>query len=177
VALNLKQKKAIVSGLSEMTECASVIAADYRGLTVAEMSMLRSKAHEAGIVVKVTQNTLARRAFANTKLEPLSEVLLGPTVLIFSPEDPGVSARLVRAFAKDHEKLAVKGLIVESEFLAPEQLKEVANLPTKEQAISTLLSVMMAPMNNLARTFSEVYGQFVRVLSRKSEENSSKKES
>ncbi len=169
MALKIHQKKNIVAELAQMSSCVSVIAADYRGLTVSEMTKLRMNARKQGITVKVVQNNLACRAFADTALSSLEKILVGPIILIASKEDPGEGARLAQSFAKEHEKFQVKGLVVGDEFLEANRLKEVASLPTKEQAISTLLSVMIAPMNQFVRTLSESYGQFVRVVSRASE--------
>lgn len=169
MALKFDQKKAIVADLAQMSSCVSVIAADYRGLTVSEMTKLRTNARKQGITVKVVQNNLACRAFSETSLACLEKVLVGPIVLIFSPEDPGVGARLVQTFVKEHEKLKVKGLVIGDELLEASKLKEVASLPTREQALSQLLSVMTAPMTQFVRTISEAYGQFVRVVSRAAE--------
>lgn len=169
MALKFDQKKAIVAELTQMSSCVSVIAADYRGLTVSEMTKLRMNAREQGITVKVVQNNLACRAFSETNLACLEKILVGPIVLIFSPEDPGVGARLVQTFVKEHEKLKVKGVVMGDQLLEANKLKEVASLPTREQALGQLLSVLMAPMTQFVRTISESYGQFVRVVSRASE--------
>src|SRR5262249_14922336 len=143
--------------LGEMSSCVSVIAADYRGLTVSEMTKLRVKARKEGVVVKVVQNTLAGRAFSETGLSCLKEILIGPIGIIASNGDPGVNARLVQSFVKEHEKLQVKGLVVGNELLAANRIKEVASLPTREQALAILLSVMNAPITKLVRTMSESY--------------------
>lgn len=164
MALKLDQKKTIVADLAKLSSCIFVVAADYRGLTVSEMTKLRMNARKKGITVKVVQNNLACRAFAETNFACLEKILVGPIVLIFSPEDPGIGARLVQDFIKEHEKLQVKGLAIGDTLLEASRLKEISSLPTKEQAISQLLSVLTAPMMQLTNALTQGYGQFVQVL-------------
>src|SRR4051794_10168815 len=106
MALNLESKKALVAEVSEVAANAqSVVAAEYRGLTVAQMTDLRSKARAQGVYMRVIKNTLARKALAGTSFECIGASLKGPLVLAFSKNDPGAAARVIKAFAKDNDKL------------------------------------------------------------------------
>lgn len=165
MALRLEAKQAIVAEVAQMAqESVLVIAADYRGLTVSEMTDLRRKARAAGCPIRVVRNTLARRAFENTDFACLLEALVGPIILLFSPEDPGVAARVMKEFAKGNEKLEVKALAMAGELIPGDQLNAVASLPTREEALAMLLSVMNAPATKLVRTMAEPQAQFVRLL-------------
>ncbi len=165
MALNLEQKKAIVSEVAEVADKAfSAIAAEYRGLSVDEMTDLRAQARNAGVYLRVVKNSLARRAFEGTEFECMSEGLTGPLVLAFSQEDPGSAARIINDFAKDHEKLEVKLVSIGGQLLEPGEIKTLAKLPTYDQAISMLMAVMKAPVEKLARTMNEVPGKLVRTV-------------
>lgn len=163
--LNLEDKKSIVAEVSAIAaEAHSVVAAEYHGLTVDEMTALRVSARNSGVYLRVVKNTLARRAFEGTDFECMSEGLVGPLVLAFSQEDPGSAARLVKDFAKDHDALVTKMVSIGGEMLAPSELGRLASMPTKDQAISILMSVMKAPTEKLARTLKEVPGKLVRTV-------------
>ncbi len=163
--LNLEDKKSIVAEVSAIAaEAHSVVAAEYHGLTVGEMTELRASARNSGVYLRVIKNTLARRAFEGTDFECMNTGLVGPLVLAFSQEDPGSAARLVKDFAKDHEALVTKMVSIGGEMLAPTELDRLAKMPTKDQAISILMSVMMAPTEKLARTLKEVPGKLVRTM-------------
>ena len=165
MALNLEQKKAIVSEVAEVADKAfSAIAAEYRGLSVDEMTDLRAQARNAGVYLRVVKNSLARRAFEGTEFECMSEGLTGPLVLAFSQEDPGSAARIINDFAKDHEKLEVKPVSIGGKLLEPGEVKTLAKMPTYDQAISMLMAVMKAPVEKLARTMNEVPGKLVRTV-------------
>jgi large subunit ribosomal protein L10 len=165
LALNLEQKKAIVSEVAEVADKAfSAIAAEYRGLSVDEMTELRAQARNAGVYLRVVKNSLARRAFEGTEFECMSEGLSGPLVLAFSQEDPGSAARVINDFAKDHEKLEVKLVSIGGKLLEPGEIKTLAKMPTYDQAISMLMAVMKAPVEKLARTMNEVPGKLVRTV-------------
>lgn len=163
--LNLEQKKAVVAEVAEVASTAySAIAAEYRGLTVGEMTELRAKAREAGVYVRVVKNSLARRAVENTDFDCMKEELTGPLVIAFSQEDPGAAARVIKDFAKDHSKLVVKVVSIGGKLLAVSDLEALSKMPTYEQAISTLMAVMKAPVEKLARTINEVPGKLVRTV-------------
>lgn len=166
MTLRIDDKKAIVSELAEIVaNSGSAIAAEYRGLTVGQMTKLRSTARKSGIVVRVYRNTLARKAVAGTRFECLQEALVGPTILMFSRDEPATAAKMVRDFAKNNEKFIIKALVLEGKLLGADQLKAVASLPTRNEAIAQLMSVMNAPVGKLARTLVETYAQLVRVVS------------
>jgi len=165
VPLNLEDKKSIVAEVSAIAaEAHSVVAAEYHGLTVDEMTELRATARNGGVYLRVVKNTLARRALEGTEFECINDGLVGPLVLAFSQEDPGSAARLVKDFAKDHDALVTKIVSIGGEMLDPSALERLATMPTKDQAISMLMSVMMAPTEKLARTLKEVPAKLVRTV-------------
>jgi len=165
VPLNYEQKKAVVAEVSEVAGSAySAVAAEYSGLTVEQMTELRVKAREAGVYLRVVKNTLARRAVEGTEFECMKEGLTGPLVLAFSQEDPGSAARVIKDFAKDHDKLVVKLVSIGGKLLDASELETLAKMPTYDQAISMLMAVMKAPVEKLARTVNEVPGKLVRTV-------------
>ena len=165
MALGLEDKKAIVAEVSEVAESAlSAVIADYRGLTVGQMTALRKQAREGGVYLKVVRNTLARRAVEGTEFECMQEALVGPTVLAFSQEDPGAAARLIKDFAKENAELEVKALSISGQLLGAEQIDVLAKMPTLDQARAMLMSVMIAPVTKLARTLNEFPGSITRVM-------------
>ncbi len=160
MALQLEQKQAIVSEVSQVAADAhSAIAAEYRGLTVGELTELRAKARETGVYLKVVKNTLAKRALEGTPYECMRDGLVGPLVLAFSQEDPGSAARLVKDFAKQNDLLAVKMISIGGELLDVSELTKLSSLPTKDQAISLLMAVMKAPVEKFVRTLNEPHGK------------------
>lgn len=165
MALGLEDKKAIVAEVSEVAESAlSAVIADYRGLTVGQMTALRKQAREGGVYLKVVRNTLARRAVEGTSFECMQEAMVGPTVLAFSQEDPGAAARLMKDFAKENAELEVKALSISGQLLGAEQIDVLAKMPTLDQARAMLMSVMIAPVTKLARTLNEFPGSITRVM-------------
>jgi len=165
MALRLEDKKAIVAEVNEAAGSAlSAVIADYRGVTVGQMTGLRKQAREQGVYLRVVRNTLARRAVKDTEFECLTEVLVGPTIIAFSKEEPGSAARVLKEFAKENEGFQVKALSVGGELLGADQIDRLAKLPTRDQAISILMSVMIAPVTKLARTFNEVPSKITRAV-------------
>jgi large subunit ribosomal protein L10 len=165
VALRLDQKQQIVAEVNEVAASAlSAVIADYRGLTVAEMTEMRVKARESGVYLRVVRNTLAKRAVEGTEYECLNEAFVGPTLLAFSQEDPGAAARLIKEYAKDYAELEVKALSIGGALLGADQIDRVAKLPTLDEARSMLMSVMQAPVVKLARSLNEVPGKLVRTI-------------
>ena len=165
MALNLEDKKALVAEVSKVAATAlSVVAAEYRGLTVSQMTELRSKARTAGVYVRVVKNSLARKAMAGTSFECMSPILKGPLVLAFSKDDPGAAARVVKAFAKDNDKLIARALSLGGQLLAGSELDKVASLPSREQALSQLMGVMKAPIQKLVATLAATPSKLVRTL-------------
>lgn len=165
MALNLEQKKAVVAEISQVAAGAhSVVAAEYRGLSVEEMTELRKKARESGVYMRVIKNSLAKRAIEGTEFECMTAGMIGPLIYAFSQEDPGSAARVIRDFSKDHELLAVKLIALSGQLLGPGDLKRLADMPTRDEAISMLMALMKAPLDKLARTLNEVPGKLVRTL-------------
>ena len=165
MALGLEQKQQIVAEVNEVAASAlSAVVADYRGLTVAEMTEMRVKARESGVYLRVVRNTLAKRAVEGTEYACLDETLVGPSLLAFSTEDPGSAARLLKDYAKEHDALEVKALSIGGELIAADQIDRVATLPTLDEARAMLMSVMLAPVTKLARTINEVPGKLVRTV-------------
>lgn len=165
MALNLDQKKAVVAEVAGVAANAhSAIAAEYIGLTVEDMTALRVKAREENVYLRIVKNTLAKRAFEGTEFECMSEAMVGPLVLAFSQEDPGAAARVISDFVKENDKLVVKLVSIGGQLLDAGDIKRLASMPTKDQAISMLMSVMNAPVEKLARTLNEVPSKLVRVI-------------
>jgi len=165
VSLTLEDKKAIVTEVAEVASVAySAVAAEYRGLTVGDMTELRNEARSGGVYLRVVKNTLARRAIKGTDFECMNDGLVGPLIIAFSQEDPGGAARVIEKFSKGNKKLVVKLVSLGGKLLEPTDIKAVASLPTKDQAISQLMSVMKAPVEKLVRTMNEVPTKVVRVI-------------
>jgi large subunit ribosomal protein L10 len=165
MTLRLADKKNIVVEMSKVANhSCSVIAADYCGLTVAQLTTLRKSAREAGVYMKVVRNTLARRAFEGTKFACMDTALVGPLVLAFSKDEPGAAARLFKDYVKKWDKLQVKALSLDGVLLPGTALNQVASLPTRDEAIAQLMSVMLAPITKLVRTLAEPHGKLVRTV-------------
>ncbi len=165
MTLRLEGKKAIVAEVAEVAKNAtSVVAANYAGLTVSQVTELRKQARNAGVYMRVIRNTLARRAFEGTDFECMDKALVGPLVLAFSKEDPGAAARLFKEFAKKFDKLEVKALSIDGALLPANDLNKLASLPTRNEAIVLLMSVMRAPITKFVRTLAEPHAQLVRVV-------------
>lgn len=163
--LNLEQKKEIVAEVADVAASAqSVIAAEYRGLTVDEMTSLRKEARNSGVYLRVVKNTLAKRAVDGTDFDCLKDALVGPLVLFFSEEDPASGARIVRDFSKQSDKLVVKALVLSGKMLDPSELKRLADMPTYDQAISMLMGVLQAPIGKFVRTLAEPNNKLARIL-------------
>jgi large subunit ribosomal protein L10 len=142
----------------------SVVAAEYRGLTVGQMTELRAKARTQGVYMRVVKNTLARKALAGTSFEAMGPRLKGPLVLAFSKDDPGAAARVVKDFAKAHEKLVATLVSLGGQVLPGGELEKVASLPTREQALSMLLGVLKAPIVKLVGTLAAPAAKLARTV-------------
>jgi large subunit ribosomal protein L10 len=163
--LKINDKKAIVAEVAEVAkQSTSIVAANSAGLTVAQITDVRKSARNAGVYLRVIRNTLAKRAFEGTPFSCMNEALVGPLMLAFSKDDPGAAARLLKDFSKKYEKLEVKALSIDGILLPGSDLLRLANLPTREEAISQLMSVMIAPITQLVRTLAEPYAQLVRAV-------------
>jgi large subunit ribosomal protein L10 len=165
MALNLEDKKTLVAEVAGIAATAqSVVAAEYRGLTVGQMTDLRAKARGAGVYVRVVKNTLARKALAGTMFESVGPKLKGPLVLAFSKDDPGAAARVVKDFAKANEKLVATLVSLGGQVLPGKDLDKVASLPTRAQALSMLLGVIKSPMQKLASLLAAPPSKLARTL-------------
>lgn len=168
MSLNLDAKKAIVEDVANVAaEAPSAIAAEYIGLTVAEMTELRNSAREAGVYLRVVRNTLARKAFENTSFECMRDGLVGSLVLAFSNEEPGSAARVISDFAKNNDKLVVKLVVLEGELLDPSQLEKLASMPLLDEARAMLLGLLSTPMGMFVRTLAEPPAKLAQVLAAK----------
>lgn len=166
MALRLEDKKAIVADVHETAANAlSLVIADSRGVTVTDMTALRKQARDNNVSLRVIRNTLAKRAIAGTTFECVQDALTGPSLFGFSMEDPGAAARLFKEFAKGNEKFSVKALSVGGKLLGAEQIDALATLPTRDEALARLASVMIAPVTKLVRTFNEVPSKVTRAVS------------
>jgi len=154
MALRLDDKKALVAEVAAVAATAqSVVAAEYRGLKVSQMTELRTKARKSGVYLRVVKNTLARKAIAGTQFEVVGKSLKGPLVLAFSKEDPGAAARLVKDFAKTNDKLVTTVVSLGGSLLTAKDLDRVASLPTLEAARASLWeSCKPRPASSSARS-------------------------
>ena len=165
MALNIEQKKAVVAEVADVANKAlAAVAAEYRGLTVEEMTDLRAKARESGVYLKVAKNTLVRLAVEGTEYECMQETLTGPLLLAFSMEDPGAAARLVKDYSKDHDKLIAINVAVGGQLYDASELDRLSKLPTYDQAIAILMGVMKAPIEKFERTLAEPHTKLVRTV-------------
>ena len=165
MALNLEDKKALVAEVAAVAAKAqSVVAAEYRGLTVGQMTELRAKARKQGVYMRVVKNTLARKALAGTAFETVGPKLKGPLVLAFSKDDPGAAARVVKDFAKGHEKLVATLVSLGGQVLPGGDIEKVASLPTRDQALAMLLGVLKAPVTRLVGTLAAPASKLARTV-------------
>ena len=153
MALALDGKKAVVEELAPYAAKAhSAVAAEYRGLTVAELTELRKVARATGVYLRVVKNSLAKRAVTGTPFECMQDKMVGPLILAFSMDDPGSAGRLINDFAKTNDKLIAKIVSIDGEAYDGSELSRLASLPTRDQGISLVMALMLAPVEKLART-------------------------
>jgi large subunit ribosomal protein L10 len=156
----VEAKKEVVSEIaSKLRESKSTIVVDYRGLTVAQVTELRKSLREAGVEFKVYKNTLTRRAAEEAELAGLNEYLTGPNAIAFSTEDVIAPAKVLNEFAKKNEALEIKAGVIEGNIASVEEVKALAELPSREGLLSMLLSVLQAPIRNLALAAKAVADQ------------------
>jgi large subunit ribosomal protein L10 len=157
MALNLSQKQEVVAELAEVAAKAhSLVAAEYAGTTVEQMTAMRKKARESGVYLRVVKNTLASRAVAGTEFEVVKDALVGPLLYAFSTEEPGAAGRLIKEFAKGNDKLKAKIVSVEGKLLPATHVDVLASLPTREQALAMLARVLAEPATMFARVVKAV---------------------
>lgn len=147
----IEKKQALVDEITDkFKNSQSTILVDYRGLDVEEVTDLRKQLRDAGVDYKVYKNTMSKRAVEKAELNDLAETLVGPTAIAFSNDDVIAPARILNGFAKEHDKLEIKGGVIEGEIASLDQIKELAELPNYEGMVSMLLSVLQAPIRNFA---------------------------
>lgn len=165
MALNFEDKKRLVEKFSLALKPASIlIAVKYEGLTVSATNAIRKNAREKAVTVKVLRNTLARLAVKETPYHFVADDLVGSLMLVFSNEEPGAVAKILRTALKEHDKLSVHLIALDGQLLSANHLEAIASLPTKEEAIAQLMAVLQAPVSNFVRTMAAPTGQFVRTL-------------
>ncbi|MFY7697609.1 MAG: 50S ribosomal protein L10 [Legionella sp.] len=174
MTLTLAAKKAVVEEVTTVASKAiSAVVADYRGLTVNQMTQLRMKARKNGVYLRIVPNTLTRRAFEKTEFSCLNEHLVGPLFIALSLESPGDAARLLKEYSKTYDKLEIKALSVGGKAFGIEHLDTIASLPTRNEAIAKLLYVMKAPIEKFVRTLAEPQAKLVRALAAIKEQKAS----
>ncbi len=171
MSLTLEQKQAVVAEVAAVAAAApALIAAEYSGLNVAEMTALRRSARDAGIYLRVVRNTLARRAFEGTQFDCMRSTLTGPLLLAFSNDEPGSAAKVIRDFAKENGKLVVRLISLDGRLLDSAEIESVANLPSLDQARSMLLGLLQAPLGKFLRVLSEPEAKLLRLLDARREQ-------
>lgn len=147
----IAKKETLVQAAAEKFEsAASVVIVDYRGLTVEEVTNLRKQLRHAGVEMKVIKNSILSRAAKKVGLDGLDEVFTGPTAVAFSNDDVVAPAKIIDEFAKDAKALEIKGGVIEGKVSSVEQITALAKLPNREGLLSMLLSVLQAPVRNVA---------------------------
>ena len=165
MALNLTQKKEVVAELAEVAGSAhSLVVSEYAGLTVEQLTQMRKKARQDGVFLKVAKNTLVSRAVEGTDYAVVADELTGPLLYAFSTEDPGAAGRLIKEFAKSNDKLKPRLVSIGGQKYPGTHVDVLASLPTREEALSMLLSVMVQPATQLVRLLSEPASQIARVI-------------
>lgn len=162
MALSLEQKKAVVAEIASVAANAhSLVVSEYIGTTVDAFTEMRAEARKTGVYLKVAKNSLVKRAVEGTDFECVKDSLVGPMIYAFSQEDPGCAARLIKEYAKKNDKLITKVVSIGGKVFDASEISRLASLPTKEQAISQLMSVMKAPVEKLVRTMAEPHAKMV----------------
>ncbi|WP_039052215.1 50S ribosomal protein L10 [Bordetella avium] len=164
MSLNRQEKAVVIEEVSaEVAKAQSIVIAEYRGLDVASVTVLRKTARESGVYLRVLKNSLARRAVAGTAFEPLAEQLTGPLIYGISA-DPVAAAKVLAGFAKSNDKLVIKAGSLPNNLLNQEGVKALATMPSREELLSKLLGTMQAPITQFVRTLNEVPTKFARGL-------------
>jgi large subunit ribosomal protein L10 len=172
MALRLEDKKAFVKEINAVAEdSVTAVAAEYRGLSVGEMTELRKQARNADVYLRVVKNSLAKRAVLGTDFECMQKTLKGPLLLAFAKDDPGAAARVIKSFAKDHDALQAISLSTGGQLLPGSDLNKLAELPTLDQAHAILLGLLIEPMNQLVRVFAEPSAMLARTLAARGDQD------
>jgi large subunit ribosomal protein L10 len=164
LGLSLQQKQDMVAEVSEqIAKAQTVVIAEYRHLTVSDMTDLRRKARGAGVYLRVVKNTLARRAVADTPFKGLADRMVGPLAYGIST-DPVAAAKVLSDYAKSNDKLVIKGGAMANQVMSARDIVTLASMPSREQLLAQLLGTMQAPVAKFVQTLNEVPGKFVRTL-------------
>jgi large subunit ribosomal protein L10 len=164
LSLNLEGKKEVVAEVSErLAKAQSVVLAEYRGLPVEQITVLRAQARASGVYLRVLKNTLARRAVQGTPFEKLADKMVGPLAYGIS-DDPVAAAKVLHLYAKGNDKLVIKGGAMPNYVMSAKEIGNLASLPGREQLLAMLLGTMQAPIAKFVQTLNEVPGRFVRTL-------------
>lgn len=164
MSLNLEGKKEVVAEVSErLAKAQSVVLAEFRGLPVEQITVLRAQARASGVYLRVLKNTLARRAVQGTPFEKLADKMVGPLAYGIS-DDPVAAAKVLHLYAKGNDKLVIKGGAMPNYVMSAKEVGNLASLPSREQLLATLLGTMQAPIAKFVQTLNEVPGRFVRTL-------------
>lgn len=164
MSLSLDSKKEVVAEISaQVAKTQSIVLAEYRGIKVEQLTLLRKQARDSGVYLRVLKNTLARRAVKGTPFEGLSDQMSGPLAYGMS-SDPVAAAKVLHGFAKTNDKLVIKGGALPGQLLTDKQVGALATMPSREQLLATLMGTMQAPVTKFVQTLNEVPGKFVRTL-------------
>lgn len=164
MSLNLEQKQSVVAEIiAQVANAQAVILAEYRGLDVASVTDLRSRARKSGVYLRVLKNTLARRAVKGTPFEKLADQMSGPLLYGIS-RDPVAGAKVLSEFAKDNEFFVIKGGAMPNAVMSAKDINALATMPSREKLLATLVGTLQAPIAKLVRTMNEVPGRFARTL-------------
>jgi large subunit ribosomal protein L10 len=164
LSLNLEEKKEVVAEVAErLTKAQAVVLAEYRGLPVEQITVLRSQARASGVYLRVLKNTLARRAVKGTPFEKLSDQMVGPLAYGIS-DDPVAAAKVLHAYAKGNDKLVIKGGALPNQLMSAKEVGALATLPSREELLAKLLGTMQAPIAKFVQTLNEVPSKFVRAV-------------
>lgn len=164
MSLNLEEKKEVVAEVSaRLAKAQAVVLAEYRGLAVEQITVLRSQARASGVYLRVMKNSLARRAVKGTPFEKLSDQMVGPLAYGIS-DDPVAAAKVLHAYSKGNDKLVIKGGAMPNYLMTAKEIGNLATLPGREELLSMLLGTMQAPIAKFVQTLNEVPTKFVRAV-------------
>ena len=164
MSLNLEEKKAVVAEVSaQVAGAQTVVVAEYRGITVENMTQLRAQARKQGVYLRVLKNTLVRRAVADTPFAGISDQLVGPLAYGIS-QDPVAAAKVMHEFAKTNDKFVIKAGAMPNFIMSAKDVGNLASMPSRDELLSKLLGTMQAPIAQFVRTLNEVPTKFVRGL-------------
>ena len=164
MSLNLEGKKEVVAEVAaRLAKAQTVVLAEFRGLRVEAITVLRARARSNGVYLRVLKNTLARRAVKGTPFEKLADQMVGPLAYGIS-DDPVAAAKVLHTYAKGTDKLVIKGGMMPNYLMSAKEVGSLATMPSREELLSKLMGTMQAPIAKFVRTLNEVPGKFVRTL-------------